>query len=514
MKLWCIGHDFHYEMTNLCFLFFPGVRVETETYVPGTAASAADFAITRLKRTKTGRSAVCVLGQAGCRAAAREILPPGASRKDCELALGRAFYHAGARLRGFSPPWGVLTGIRPVKLLRELLEQGDSPEKARRYLAEDCLVSEEKLRLLEQTERTETPVLRSSGKRSFSLYIGIPFCPSRCAYCSFVSHDIEKALRLVPDYVRLLCREIEATGVLAKNLGVRLETIYMGGGTPTVLSASQLSDIFAAVRRSFDFSTLREYTVEAGRPDTLTPEKLQAITNAGATRLSINPQTMDDETLRRIGRRHTAQDILDAYALARKAGRFSINMDLIAGLPGEISTGFVETVEKVLELRPEAITVHTLAMKRSSRLVTSGQAEYDARGREAERMLTEGARLLRAAGYGPYYLYRQRNMAGNLENVGWCLQGQEGLYNIFIMDETHTILSCGAGGVTKVRDPHSARIERVFNFKYPYEYITRFDQILDRKKQVFAYYDEFDKQAEDPRLPGGTARSGTPGSLF
>lgn len=513
MKLFCTGHGFFYEMTNLCFLFFPGERVERaqESDLYGES-----FVLTRLKKTNSGAIALCVLRTGGKTTAAHEHLSAAKSSdaKACELALGRAFYHAGARLCGFCPPWGILTGIRPVKLLRELIAAGRSPAQARRYLREACLVSEEKVNLLFETEKLETAVIQSSGPRSCSLYISIPFCPSRCAYCSFVSHDIEKAMRLVPEYVRLLCLELAETAKTIKTLGLRLETVYMGGGTPTSLSAEQLRMIFDTVKEHYDLSCVREYTVEAGRPDTLSPDKLAAIHDAGATRISINPQTMRDDILRAVGRKHTVQDILDAFALARGAGIPSVNMDLIAGLPGDDSTGFRQTVEKVLALRPEAVTVHTLAMKRSSRLVVSGAASYDARGSEVEQMLAVGETLLRAAGYHPYYLYRQRNMAGNLENVGWCLEGYEGLYNIFIMDETHSILSCGAGGVTKLRQPGGTKIERVFNFKYPYEYISRFSQILDKKKQVLSYYDEFDKQTENPGLSGHPAGKNPAGSLF
>lgn len=292
----------------------------------------------------------------------------------------------------------------------------------------------------------------------------------------------------MPDYVRLLCEELKYTGELAAGLGLAIETIYIGGGTPTVLAAPQLAAIMDAVKKSFKLDRLREYTVEAGRPDTITREKLDVIMEGGARRISINPQTLDDAILVRIGRNHTAAQIYDASALARSAGVPSINMDLIAGLPGDTPEGFDRTLDGVLGLDPEAVTVHTLAMKRASRLVTSGGGMYDAAGEDVARMLHSAGRRLSSAGYAPYYLYRQRNTIGGLENAGFAKPGFEGLYNIFTMNETHTILAAGAGGVSKLRQPHGDLIERVFNFKYPYEYISRFSEIIGRKKKVKDFY--------------------------
>lgn len=495
MRLFLDGHEFGYEASNLCFLFFPGEKVETAA--PGEARG--DFyAYTRLRRHRGGTIALALLRRGGESARAHCRIPagvPGAGREREECyALARAFYRAASELTGIRPPWGVLTGIRPVKLFRELLGEGLAPREVRQKFAGEYLVSEDKLRLCERTAQAETRILSLSTPRSASLYLSIPFCPSRCLYCSFISHDVEKVKKLLPAYVELLCREIEATGRIARSLGLRLETVYMGGGTPTTLEAGQLREIFAAVARAFNLDTVREYTVEAGRPDTITPEKLRAIRDGGATRVSINPQTLSDEILTRIGRRHTAQDFYRAYGQAVRMGFDNINTDLIAGLPGDTPEGYGETLGGILALRPASVTVHTLAMKRSSRLVTEGGAPYNAAGGDVMRMLGEGAGRLLSAGYGPYYLYRQRNTVGNLENVGWSLPGREGLYNVYIMDETHTILAAGAGGVTKLRQPGGGRIERIFNFKYPYEYIARFQEILDRKNQVVDFYDQYQKR--------------------
>ena len=497
MKLQLSGHRFAYEMRNLCFLFFPGEAVD-ET---APAAPGEDAVYTRLKATRSGLRALCAVRRGGKLFRSREALPAhvSASSKEAERALGRAFYRAARQATGLTPPWGTLTGIRPVKLLRALLAQEMTEAQAVAELERDVLLTPEKAALLVTTARAEEKIVALSRPESFSLYVGIPFCPSRCAYCSFVSHDIEKAARLVPRYVELLCEEIAETGRLAQRLGLSLSTIYIGGGTPTSLSAEQLRAIMDALRAAFPVDSALEFTVEAGRPDTVTPGKLDALLEGGARRISVNPQTMDDDILHAVGRRHTARQTLDAFALARSAGFPHINMDLIAGLPGDTPEGFAKTLDEVLSLRPEAITVHTLAMKRAARL--SAETGFYRRGARPEQNVfaaqaeaVDGAlraaeASLTAAGYAPYYLYRQRNTAGNLENVGWSLPGSEGLYNVFIMDETHTILACGASGVTKLRQPGGDRIERIFNCKYPYEYNERFWQIVERKRQVEVFYD-------------------------
>ncbi len=527
VRLYLEGHALEYEMQALCFAFFPGRRVESVRVENRSlpAAPEGDFVWTRLRGRGERLSALCCVraggrtARAGCRVdfAGAEAEQRAARRagmlfdreregseektaaaraeqtrkKACELALGRAFYRAASRAAEVRPPWGILTGIRPVKLARMWLSAGKTPEETRELFEREYRVSPAKARLCLATASAEQRIVDLSRPESASFYFGIPFCPTRCLYCSFISQDVEKAARLVPDYVRLLCEEIAATGETAKRLGLRIETVYMGGGTPTALSAEQLGQVLGAVNASFDLSHLREFTVEAGRPDTITREKLDAILAGGARRISINPQTLDDTVLRRIGRAHTAADVYRAFALARRAGVPCINMDLIAGLPGDSPEGFAHTLDAVLELSPEAVTVHTLAMKRASRLVTEWGGLWDAAGESVSGMLDTAAARLQAAGYAPYYLYRQKNTLGGLENVGFARPGSEGLYNVFIMDETHSVLAAGAGGVTKLRQPFGGRIERCFNFKYPYEYISRFGEILQRKKKVDEFYGEF-----------------------
>jgi oxygen-independent coproporphyrinogen-3 oxidase len=305
-----------------------------------------------------------------------------------------------------------------------------------------------------------------------------------------VSRSIANAQKLVEPYVERLAEEIAYTGQLARELGLRLETVYFGGGTPTSLSAEQLAFLLKTVEKNFDLSTVREYTVEAGRPDTVTVEKLRAIKAAGVNRISINPQTLQDHVLQAIGRRHTVAQFYDAFNMARQCGHDNINTDLIAGLPEDNFDGFSQTLDGILALDPENITVHTLSMKRASNLVVQRRADYEVK-EDAIRMVALTAERLPQNGYHSYYLYRQSRTVGNQENVGWARPGYEGLYNVYIMDETHTILACGASAVTKLREPDGPYIERIFNFKYPYEYIERFDLLLERKSGILKFYEQY-----------------------
>ena len=325
-----------------------------------------------------------------------------------------------------------------------------------------------------------------SDEKSFSLYVSIPFCPTRCNYCSFVSHSIAQAKKLLPEYVENLCREIKMTADIANELGLRLESIYWGGGTPTTLSAQDIERICAEINGDFDLSDIREYTIEAGRPDTVTPEKLRVIKSAGVGRISINPQTFNDDVLRAIGRRHTVDDFVRVFTEARNAGFDNINTDLIAGLTDDTYESFCNSVDRAIELNPENITLHTLALKRSSTIVTHGVDVQS--GEIANKMLEYAQNKFYSSGYRPYYMYRQSRSLGNLENVGWCKEGYECLYNVFMMEECHTVLAVGAGAVTKLKDPYSRNIERIFNYKYPYEYNSRFDVLAERKEQIRDFY--------------------------
>lgn len=493
MTLGLFGHSYRFEMENICRLYLPQekIRVVEDAALldaePGTAAWTALEKGTDATRIRC-RVRLDDFDQE--QTVQVDNRHPG-YRDECELQMATLLYRLLAALFGFTHQWGIITGVRPVKLLRHLIaEKGE--EGALREFRERYLVGEEKLALCRRTLTVENALLSLSRPHSFSLYVSIPFCPTRCDYCSFVSQTVERAAKLIPAYVERLAQEIAATGKLARALGLRLETVYFGGGTPTTLSAEQLGVLMDAVAEHFDLSALREYTVEAGRPDTVTEEKLRVLKAAGATRISINPQTLQDSVLQAIGRRHTAAQFYEAFHTARRCGHDNINTDLIAGLPGDGFDGFASTLEGILDLAPESITIHTLSMKRASNLVIHRRADAPVR-HDAVRMVGLTVPRLSAAQYRPYYLYRQSRAAGNQENVGWAKEGREGLYNVYIMDETHTILGCGAGAVTKLKQPGGDYLERVFNFKYPYEYCRQFEEMLQRKEAIPAFYSRFAK---------------------
>lgn len=483
------GHDFHFELENVARLFLPqeSIRHGAPEQMPEGGVKAH----TLLKKGDTVTRLWVRLTLDDFDEQAEETLENShfAYKDECELRLATMLYHHLVKLCGFTQSWGVLTGVRPVKLLRRLTAERGA-DAAVAYFRDRLLLSPEKLALSQQTLAAENRLLALSRPDSFSLYVSVPFCPTRCDYCSFVSYTVERAAKLIPPYVELLCEEIRRTGEIARDLGLRLETVYFGGGTPTTLSAQQLATVMAAVAESFDLSTVREYTVEAGRPDTVTAEKLAAIRAGGARRVSINPQTLSDTVLAAIGRRHTVAQFYDAFNAARTVGFDCVNADLIAGLPGDDEAGFSRTLDGILALQPENITVHTLSLKRASNLVVEHRSQLPS-GDAAVRMVAESAARLPAAGYHPYYLYRQSRMAGNQDNVGWALPDQDGLYNVYIMDETHTILGVGAGAVTKLKQPDTNYLERIFNYKFPYEYNAQFPEMLRRKDLIYEFYAKY-----------------------
>lgn len=464
-----------HEMECLCRVFYPFEKI---TFVP---REQAELCILIEETDALVQGTV-----AGTGVQSREALAPYGP----DVAAARALYRALCSVSAVTPKWGVLTGVRPAKLMHRIAASLGR-EGAVRDFEERLLVSTEKAELASEVMTHENRLIALSQPDSFSLYIAVPFCPTRCAYCSFVSHSVEagSAKKLVEPYVQLLVQEIAAAGRIAQSLGLRLETVYFGGGTPTTLSPKQLTALFDAVRASFDLSHLREYTVEAGRPDTITRDKLLAIQNAGVGRISINPQSFSDRVLRAIGRAHTAAQTVDAFHLARECGFSCINMDLIAGLPEDDPASFRHSVDTAIALGAENITVHTLAVKTAS-FLAGGQGRLCSAA-DTDAMVSYSGRALRSAGYYPYYMYRQSKSVGNLENVGWCKDGTDSLYNVYMMDETHSVLGCGAGAVTKLRQPGGTQIERIYNFKYPYEYIDRFDEMLRRKARISAFYEEY-----------------------
>ncbi|MBQ6878404.1 MAG: coproporphyrinogen dehydrogenase HemZ [Oscillospiraceae bacterium] len=470
------SHPYRYEAEALCRMFLRGRELKI---FEGTDIPEDDFIYTGVFSDEISVR----IKMDGKDLSAKAETTEGKAAK-----MEYLLYEILSEITGLLPKWGTLTGIRPVKLALQMMDGGLSAEDVRKKFRKERLVSEEKLDLLLSTAEHERAIRALSKPESMSMYISIPFCPSRCSYCSFTSHAVEKAAKLIPQYVDLLCEELRDTAMLVEEVGLRLETVYMGGGTPTVLNPEQLNRVLSTARSSFDFSGVRELTVEAGRPDTITPEKLLVMKENGVGRISINPQTMDDGVLEQIGRKHTAKDVVDAFKMARSFGFDNINMDLISGLPGDDFDKFCRTIDSVLELDPENITLHTLTVKRSANLVGNAREMLS---RSVDEMNEHAFRRFEAAGYYPYYLYRQKGTVEALENTGFTKPGKEGIYNIFIMDETHTILATGAGGVTKMKDPYGPKIERIFNFKFPYEYVDRFDLMNERKEQVKDFYERY-----------------------
>lgn len=477
MNLYVKNHNFHFELENLTRLFFPNEKITvirdfSEPQPPYIYTEVSDKITISVNIGSFNKSETAVKKLAD---------------DDNELVSAQLLYKLLCDFTGLTQPWGILTGVRPVKLLRRLAEES-SEEQAVKKFEKDFFVSNEKIALSRETEHNERKILELSKPESFSLYVGIPFCPSRCSYCSFVMASIERAEKLIEPYTKLLCEEIKRTAEIANKLGLRLETVYFGGGTPTTLSAEQLDTVLRTVNQSFDMSTCREFTVEAGRPDTIDIAKLFALKENKVDRISINPQTVNDEVLKTIGRKHTAQQFFDAFELARKCGFDNINTDLIAGLPTDTPESFKNSLDSIVRLNAECITVHTLCMKRASRLTTEGVTLDLQQARDAREMLAYTQNILGQNEYIPYYMYRQSRMVGNLENVGWSKKGFESLYNVYVMDETHTILACGSGGVTKLKRNNPDYLERIFNFKYPYEYIDRFDELIQRKSGIMQFY--------------------------
>lgn len=477
MNLYVKNHNFHFELENLTRLFFPNEKITvirdfSEPQPPCIYTEVSDKITISVNIGSFNKSETAV----------KKL-----TDDDNELVSAQLLYKLLCDFTGLTQPWGILTGVRPVKLLRRLAEES-SEEQAVKKFEKDFFVSNEKIALSRETEHNERKILELSKPESFSLYVGIPFCPSRCSYCSFVMASIERAEKLIEPYTKLLCEEIKRTAEIANKLGLRLETVYFGGGTPTTLSAEQLDTVLGTVNKSFDMSTCREFTVEAGRPDTIDIAKLFALKENKVDRISINPQTVNDEVLKTIGRKHTAQQFFDAFELARKCGFDNINTDLIAGLPTDTPESFKNSLDSIVRLNAECITVHTLCMKRASRLTTEGVTLDLQQARDAREMLAYTQNILGQNEYIPYYMYRQSRMVGNLENVGWSKRGFESLYNVYVMDETHTILACGSGGVTKLKRNNPDYLERIFNFKYPYEYIDRFDELIQRKSGIMQFY--------------------------
>ena len=482
MKLNLCNDNFHYELENVTRMFFwqveavPGEEMAPEGDAAFAAALPGEEGIRLLAETRVN----------GRELAAERLLPADAGKEEAEHALAMMLWKQFSEHTGKVPAFGIMTGIRPAKYMSSLIDGGMSPGEAEEYLQSRNLVSPGKARLICLTAENGRKLGEKVRPGGFSLYVSVPFCPSRCSYCSFVSKSVERDRKLTGPYVEALCREREYTSAITGELGLSLQTVYVGGGTPTVLSAEELEILTKGIASSFGAPLDGEYCVEAGRPDTVTAEKLRVLKAAGVTRISINPQTGNDAVLERIGRRHTAADVERCYELARAEGFGNINADLIAGLPGDDLDSFRRSLDWVTgTLDPENVTVHALTLKRASRLREDVSELFSP---EASAMVELAQETLVARGYEPYYMYRQKGTVDSLENTGYAKPGTGCLYNLFIMDELQSIVACGAGAVTKLKDERTGLIRRISNMKYPAEYLERFSEMLERKDEIREFY--------------------------
>ncbi len=473
MPVILIGNSFKYEVESTLKMFFPTEKFQFSDDIQNATGDC--FVVAGVEDNRIYADI-----KINVEVMKSEKIFPTDDKKYTEHELCRLIYHILCQKNGITQPWGLMTGIRPVKKVTELIAQGKSFQEIEKILTEKYELSPEKLKLAYTTAINQLPIIEKINRKAISLYISIPFCPSRCSYCSFVSHSIESAGKLIPDYVKCLCRELEIISHIINETKTEIDTIYFGGGTPTAIPAEDIRTIMECVQKNFDLDKIREYSFEAGRPDTITAEKLHIIKELGADRISINPQTLNNDVLKVIGRRHSGEEALRAFELARKEGFRNINTDLIAGLPTETAESFRNTLDKIIDISPESITVHTLTLKRSSNLFANGSENIS---NPATEMVDYSIEKLMNNDYQPYYMYRQKNTIDNLENIGYAKKGFESYYNIYIMDETQTIIGAGSGASTKLVYPDN-RINRIHNYKFPYEYIGNFDQLMTKKKEI------------------------------
>ena len=469
MNLTLIGHEDRYAVEQLQMALFP-------ENPEGTAVSA-------LSRGKTWLTATAKITLNGKTVSAVRRLKAGEETVRLRRRiLQQSYYLAAVQLLDRKPAWGALAGVRPTKITTKHLLEGGTPASADRLMRDVYYVTPERRQLAVDCSESTVKAVSLMDKDDLSVYVGIPFCPTRCSYCSFVSRTVGKKTDLLDKYLAALEREIQVTARLMKESGKHLLTLYIGGGTPSILSTPQMIHLLDTLRESFDFSRCIEFTVEGGRPDTLDLEKLRAIREHGADRMSINPQTMEDSVLRACGRPHTGADVIRAYRQAEEAGFSAINMDLIAGLPTDDFDGFRRSLDAVASLNPANITVHTLALKKGADLFEKREGLSTAE--EVSRMVDYSNAALRSLSYKPYYLYRQKYMSGSFENVGWSREGLDCLYNIYMMEELHTIVSLGGGGMNKVNLPDGT-LQRFHNPKFPEQYIEMIDSVCRQKEELF-----------------------------
>ena len=469
MKLTLIGHEDLYAVEQLQLSLFPD--------------NAEGEAVSALHRGNTWLTATAKITYLGRTAtASRRIRAAEETVRARRRALQQSYFLAARQLLPHVPAWGALAGVRPTKITTKHLLEGGNARSADRLLKDVYFVTPQRRKLAVDCSLATAHAASLLEETDVSLYVGIPFCPTRCAYCSFVSRTVGKRTEMIEPYLQALLQELQLTGQLLANSGRKVRTIYIGGGTPTTLSQAQMTLLLNTIRENFDLSRLLEFTVEGGRPDTLNAEKLQAIAACGVDRMSINPQTMNDPVLKASARPHKASDVLKAYQDAVDAGFLAINMDLIAGLPQDTVEGFRHSLDTVAALLPANITVHTLALKKDADLFQ--KRENLPTAEEVTEMVAYATEKLTALGYKPYYLYRQKYMSGSFENVGWSRDGQDCLYNIYMMEEVHTIVSVGGGSISKVNLP-DGKLVRFPNPKFPEQYIEMLPTVLEKKKEMF-----------------------------
>ena len=488
------GNINRYYVQTLCMVFFPGATFG-ENEQPSEGVPEVTLKVVKDDHYATAHVKI-QLNDRVCEAEEKVSLTEEIAVATHEsIAVGRAIFAAGKELVGHTPPWGILTGVRPAKVAGGLLASGKGIIKTKKIMRDEYFLNLQKVSLAVSVASNELKIIKKVPQNSCSVYISIPFCPSRCAYCSFVSYTTPRLLSMIDDYIDALLVDIDGTFDVINELGMQVSTVYIGGGTPTTLSVDQLSRIFEKIEEHVDTTTLSEFTLEAGRPDTITKDKLALAKSHGVTRISVNPQTLNDDVLHEIGRHHTVSDFYRAYTLAADSGIRDINVDLIAGLPGDDFKNFSETVDKIIELKPSNITVHTFCVKKASDALRNNSDVYSLSGGDAGKSVSYSQLKAKFAGYKPYYMYRQKNTVGNLENVGFALDGHEGLYNIYMMEEVQTIFAIGAGAVTKLvklSDDGATSIKRIFKPKYPYEYLREASNqnVKDTKNEIISFFEK------------------------
>lgn len=484
-----------YYIQTLCMIFFPGAKFGAAEQ---SDPDAPELRLTLCEVDGGMEASATITVGAESRSAFRheDFSIWDTADKTAKKACGAVIVSACGELLGYRPSWGMLTGVRPSKVATELLRAGVSKTRVKKLLTSEYAVIPKKAALAVDVALTEQKIIGTPSKRDCSLYISIPFCPTRCSYCSFVSYTSQRLLSLIPDYLEHLIADVRAALAQIRTLGLHLRTIYIGGGTPTILTADQLRRLLSAVAEETDVSALEEYTLESGRADTITAEKFAVAREYGVDRVCVNPQSLCDDVLREIGRSHTAEDFFRAFSVARESGIPYINTDLIVGLPGDTFRTFSKTFDQIIALRPENITVHTFCVKKAADILRQDADVYSLRGGDAGKCVDYTQLQAQQEGYRPYYMYRQKNTVGNYENVGFALDGAECRYNIYMMEEVHSIFAAGAGAVSKLVDYRPDRggkpiIERLFYPKYPYEYL-RDESTAEKLSRMEAFYREHD----------------------